>query len=377
MGNTDNVIVLFDRLHVPRYVKYGALIVRCSLYRKHIDICYECGRLGHRADVCPNADEKYAEAAAWRIRRKNTSVKQDVSYADKVTSRETDAARQNTRYRIWSGEDAGSDEEEKKRRPKHHTASTTTINELARQRARTPRDQKASEQKAHPRDHTRGTAQVEDPVQNTFENPFENPIKIHGNVKIAIQPRRGTTPGTEQEITQIRQLLEQITRENATLREEVKMVKVENAKLKNQKHSEMTHTTPTPIRASTPLRASATPVPASMSAETPPHNRRAKENADEQTDSTLGEVKGMFQEMSVGLQQQFMQMRADLQQITQMRVEMSQRFDALEGRVAQLENVSKDARPAGARPVKSKPYSRPAAAENSCIENSSSQHGAA
>lgn len=60
-----------------------------------------------------------------------------------------------------------------------------------------------------------------------------------------------------------------------------------------------------------------------------------------------------------------------------MRVEMSQRFDALEGRVAQLENVWKDARPAGARPVKSKPYSRPAAAENSCIENSSSQHGVA
>lgn len=58
MGNTDNVIVLFDGLHVPRYVKYGALIVRCSLYRKHIDICYECGRLGHRADVCPNPDEK-------------------------------------------------------------------------------------------------------------------------------------------------------------------------------------------------------------------------------------------------------------------------------------------------------------------------------
>ncbi|KAH8026781.1 hypothetical protein HPB51_024401 [Rhipicephalus microplus] len=94
----------------------------------------------------------------------------------------------------------------------------------------------------------------------------------------------------------------------------------------------MTHTTPTPIRASTPLRAPATPVPASMSGETPPHKRRAKENADEQSDSTLGEVKGMFQEMFVGLQQQFMQMRADLQQqITQMRDEMSQRFDTLEG----------------------------------------------
>lgn len=58
MGNTDNVIVLFDGLHVPRYVNYGALIVWCSFYRKQIDICYKCKRLGHRADVCPNPDEK-------------------------------------------------------------------------------------------------------------------------------------------------------------------------------------------------------------------------------------------------------------------------------------------------------------------------------
>ncbi|CAN7951581.1 unnamed protein product [Ixodes pacificus] len=33
MGNTDNVIVLFDGFHVPRYVYYGAMLVRCTLYR--------------------------------------------------------------------------------------------------------------------------------------------------------------------------------------------------------------------------------------------------------------------------------------------------------------------------------------------------------
>ncbi|KAL1443277.1 hypothetical protein MTO96_046031, partial [Rhipicephalus appendiculatus] len=58
MGNTDNVIVLFEGFHVPRYVMYGAMLVKCTLYRKHIDVCYCCGRLGHRADVCPNPKDK-------------------------------------------------------------------------------------------------------------------------------------------------------------------------------------------------------------------------------------------------------------------------------------------------------------------------------
>ncbi|KAH8028471.1 hypothetical protein HPB51_017428 [Rhipicephalus microplus] len=48
------VIVLFEGFKVPTYVRYGGALLRCSLYRKQVDICYYCGRLGHRADVCPN-----------------------------------------------------------------------------------------------------------------------------------------------------------------------------------------------------------------------------------------------------------------------------------------------------------------------------------
>ncbi|KAH8032920.1 hypothetical protein HPB51_003797 [Rhipicephalus microplus] len=55
--NTTTVIVLFDGLKVPNYVMCGQSMLRCTLYRRQIDACYACRRLGLRANLCPTPED--------------------------------------------------------------------------------------------------------------------------------------------------------------------------------------------------------------------------------------------------------------------------------------------------------------------------------
>lgn len=58
IGDSNAVIVLFQGHKVPATVKYGAVLVRCSLYRQHHQVCRQCGKIGHRQDVCPQPQTK-------------------------------------------------------------------------------------------------------------------------------------------------------------------------------------------------------------------------------------------------------------------------------------------------------------------------------
>ncbi|KAL1471089.1 hypothetical protein MTO96_040106 [Rhipicephalus appendiculatus] len=58
IGNTTSIVILFAGTKVPNYIKYGSIIVKCALYRQHHNVCRTCGKIGHRADVCPTPETK-------------------------------------------------------------------------------------------------------------------------------------------------------------------------------------------------------------------------------------------------------------------------------------------------------------------------------
>lgn len=53
-------------MKVPSYVSCGASMFRCTLYRRHTEVCYGCGGLGHRADVCPNPNSKWCRTCGQK-----------------------------------------------------------------------------------------------------------------------------------------------------------------------------------------------------------------------------------------------------------------------------------------------------------------------
>ncbi|KAH7943374.1 hypothetical protein HPB52_007601 [Rhipicephalus sanguineus] len=58
LGSTTTVILLYEENRVPTWVYFNSVMIRVSLYRKQIDFCKECGRLGHRPDVFPRPEIK-------------------------------------------------------------------------------------------------------------------------------------------------------------------------------------------------------------------------------------------------------------------------------------------------------------------------------
>ncbi|KAL1427944.1 hypothetical protein MTO96_017063 [Rhipicephalus appendiculatus] len=56
--DTGSVVIVFEGYEVPNHIKFGSVLLKCCLYRRQVDVCYICAKVGHRADVCPTPEEK-------------------------------------------------------------------------------------------------------------------------------------------------------------------------------------------------------------------------------------------------------------------------------------------------------------------------------
>ncbi|XP_040358850.1 uncharacterized protein LOC121047576 [Ixodes scapularis] len=372
IGSTTTIVIAFDGPSVPHLVRYGATLIPCCLYRKQIDICYHCGRLGHRMDVCPFPNNKICRGCGARNPEQDhqCTPKCTLCGGPHPTADKGCTAKYKTPYvirkRLWEQRMA----QQSLPQPGDFPPIDTNHRSRSRSRPRAGRSRSRSRSTPRVRQTSKKRLPPPQPRQNhQQQQPGPGPqpdqqqqVSWGDRVSLPPKPQHKDSgrSALELQLAQIQSVLNQVLRENRNLKAEIAQLKTEKLKGRSRTPSITSGRTPTPP-----------PLPhaqiASVAAEgpvvtAPPQKRKAEENPqprDELLESLTELVKAQFDALNSKIEL------------------LGQRMDRIELRTTAIESTLAESRPAAAGPIKStKPYQRPVAAESSS-DNSKATGGPA
>lgn len=248
LRNTTTVIVLFSGLKVPTFVRYGGALIKCALYKKQLDLCHQCGRLGHRMDVCPNPQDRICRGCntANPGEGHQCSPRCQLCGGEHLTADKTCKARFKTPYivkrRRWERErqeqeflaseatrEAGRHSRESRPRSRSRSRARTR----SRSRSRTP-----GPARPRSRSHTPGPAPRQSRSRSRCRGGGPPQDKATDNkVSWADAAKGSSCRGGYEETAASRELAE-MRRENAQLRELISHLTREIQELKNSRKAE-------------------------------------------------------------------------------------------------------------------------------------------
>lgn len=413
MGKTSSVIIVFEGTKVPHYVYYRGAEYRCFLHKKKVEVCNTCGRLGHRTDVCPRPNETYCQGCRikdppedhnchptcaicgqahvtgdkkCRNRFKTPYLLKQRQWEHQQRSRQEDGGRtssgilrgENHLSRATSKQDPTKDKGYDRRErsssfprlsPPEEAEKQNSKRHRSRSKSKTRRDSRRAQSRScsSSRPQTRrGRSQSSERNKEENANKVSWADAVSHNAPCRDNKKSGPSP-LEQELMRIRQILEQVIKENRILKEEIVRLKADK-----QTHAQ---TAAAPIKIGQP-ETETVPVAVAMQSDvdsSPPFKRKAGEQPKEHNDSE--ELKQLNQSINCRFEAMDRRIEAAISELTNA---IKDQFDKVVTRLTVLEDTHRNSRPAGVGPIKSsKPYSRPASADMTKFnkEDSNSNNG--
>ncbi|KAH7965097.1 hypothetical protein HPB49_003311 [Dermacentor silvarum] len=314
IASTTTVIIAFDGPDVPFQVRYGSTLLPCSLYRKQIDICYQCGRLGHRMDVCPYPNNKICRGCGARNppADHNCNPRCSLCGGPHLTADKSCAARYRTPYVIRKriGERRATSQ------ASHQQAGPSTLNTRTRSRSRTPSRGSRSRSRTPSRSRqqrSRSRSASASRIASTNKNKvsFAEALKGTSRDGRKITNIHAPSPPPSPDNPEIAHL----KRENAILRDLLTKLTLEVRDLKQSQ-------TPAP----TPIAQNA-PAPSQEAPTTPAPKKRALQ------DGAMGQVRSEVKYMLTSLQRTVSTFQHALDSIQHALIGIVQRVTNLENHI--------------------------------------------